>query len=319
MKKLALTILLVVICFTTYSQAKKPTLMVLPSDAWCIDNGYVIEYDNQGIKEVVPDFKSAFQRDTDLLLVISKINGLMAERGFPLKNAETVLKNINSTTAIDNMRSSKEGGSQIAESLVDQLLNQAKADIVIQLTWTVNKVGPKKTLTFNMQGLDSYTNKQIATAAGTGAQTFSSEVVVLLEEAVISYMDKFTNSLQVHFDDLFANGREASVRIKRWDDWEFDLESYFGKDDEELGIIIEDWLADNTVKGRFSTTDATENMMVFEQVRIPLYYDRNGRQRAMDTRRFASNLSRFLRDKFGIENKLTTRGLGEATLILGSK
>ena len=61
-------------------------------------------------------------------------------------------------------------------------------------------------------------------------------------------------------------------------------------------------------------------MIILEQVRIPLYYERNGRQRAMDTRRFASELSRYLREApFNIENKLTTRGLGEATIFLGSK
>lgn len=319
MKKLILGTLLIVACFTAHSQAKKPTLMVLPSDAWCIKNGYTSEFDNQGTKVVVPDYKKAFQNDTDLLLAISKINGLMAERGFPLKNAETVLKNISKTSALDNMRTSKDGVSEISESPVDQLLNQAKADIVIQLTWTINTLGPKKTLTFNMQGLDSYTNKQVATAAGTGAPSFSAEITVLIEEAVISHMDNFTNSLQAHFDDLFANGREVTIRIKRWDDWEYDLESEFGKDDEELGILIEDWIADNAQKGRFSTTDATENMMVFEQVRIPLFYDRKGRQRAMDTRRFARNLSSHLKKKYKVVAKVTTTGLGEATLILGGK
>ena len=87
-----------------------------------------------------------------------------------------------------------------------------------------------------------------------------------------------------------------------------------------MGFIIEDWMADNSVKGRFTTKDATENMLIFEQVRIPLYFERNGRQRAMDTRRFASELSRFLRQEpYNIVNKITTRGLGEATIFLGSK
>lgn len=319
MKKYFVFLVLLTITTTILSQAKKPTLMVLPSDNWCIKNGYTLEFENQGTKEVLPDYKRAFQENTELLLAISKINGLMAEKGFPLKNAESVLKSINSTSAIDNLRSSKSTGEAIAESPIDQILNQAKADIILQLTWTINSVGPKKSLTFNLQGLDAYSNKQVATAAGTGSPTFSSEIIVLLEEAVISYMDPFTSSLQTHFDDLFENGREVSIRIKRWDDWEHDLESYFGTDDEELGILIEDWFAENTVSGRFSTTDATENMLVLEQVRIPLFYDRNGRQVAMDTRRFARNLSRFLKKEFNIENKLTTRGLGEATLILGSK
>jgi hypothetical protein len=306
--------------YISFGQAKKPTIMVVPSDNWCITNGYSIEFDNQGTQEIIPDYKKAFQNDSDLLLVISKINGLMADRGFPLKNMESEIKSISQVSAINAMRSSKSSGSSVAESPVDQLLNQSKADIIIQMTWSINKVGPNKSITFNLQGIDAYSNKQIATAAGTGANSFAVELPVLLEEAVISYIGPFTDRLQTHFDDLFENGREVSITIKRWDDWDNDLESYYGTDNEELGILIEDWMASNTVKGRFNTKDATENIMVFDQVRIPLYYERKGRQSAMDTRRFASLLSKFLRNSpYNIENKITTRGLGEATIYLGSK
>ena len=79
---------------TVLGQARKPTLMVVPSDVWCNQNGYVTTYDNQGSEVVVPDYKKAFQNNPDLLLVIGKINTLMADRGFPLKNLETVLRSI---------------------------------------------------------------------------------------------------------------------------------------------------------------------------------------------------------------------------------
>jgi len=302
-----------------FAQAKKPTLMVVPSDQWCISNGYAMQFDNQGTIETIPDYKAAFQNDSDLLLVVSKINGLMGERGFPLKNMESVIKSLNSYDAEDGLRSSK-SGDDVEESAVDKFKSVAKADIIMQLTWTVNKTGPKKSITYNLQGIDAYSDKQIATAAGTGAPSFTAELPVLLEEAVISQMDNFSNSLQTHFDDLFENGREIKLRIKRWEDWDEDLESTFGPEEEELNFLIEDWVADNTVKGRFTTQDATENMMIFEQVRIPLYYSRNGKERAMDTRRFAKQLSDMLKDSpYNIVNKLTTRGLGEATIFLGSK
>ncbi len=319
-RQIVLITLLTLITSAVFAQAKKPTLMVVPSDAWCIQNGYVLEFDDQGIPTRIPDYKRAFQENTDLLLVISKINGLMAERDFPLKNMESVVRSLSSYAAEDAMRSSKSSGAEVAESPVDQLKSIAKADIIMQLTWNVNQTGPKKSVTFNLQGLDSYSNKQVATAAGTGAPSFSTELPVLLEEAVLSHIDNFSSSLQDHFDDLFENGREVTIRIKRWDDWEHDLESEYGPNEDELGLLIEDWLADNTVQGRFSTIDATENMMIFEQVRIPLYTERNGRQRAVDTRSFIRGLSNYLEDApFNIENKVTTRGLGEATLFLGSK
>lgn len=302
------------------SQAKKPTIMIVPSDVWCNTNGYMQEFNNQGTVLKIPDYKKAFQENANLGLVISQINGMMAERGFPLKNMETVLKSLAQESAEDALLTSKNSGMNVSESPIDKLKKVAKADIIMQLTWTTNQLGPKKQITFNLQGLDSYSNKQIATAAGTGAPSFSSADPVLLEEAVLSHLDKFNNDLMTYFEDLFTNGREVVIKVQKWDDWEHDLESYFGPDEEELGILIEDWMADNTKEGRFNTTDATENMMLFEQVRIPMFYERNGRERAMDTRTFANNLSRYLRKApFNITSKVVTSGLGKATIILGGK
>ena len=288
--------------------------MVVPSDVWCNTNGYMTEYDNQGTKVKIPNYKKAFQENSELLTVISKINGLMADRGFPLKNMESAIKTLDAESAENSMTTSKTGAS-VAESPVDKLKKVAKADIIMQVTWTVNATGPKKSITFNLQGLDSYTDKQIATAVGTGAPSFSSEVPVLLEEAVLAHLDNFNNSLQKHFEDMFENGREIIVRMKKFDSWDGDFEKEFGG--KEFGSIVEDWMTKNTVNNRFRTSDATENMMLFEQVRIPLY-DANGK--AIDAREFVKGLQKFLKEPpYSITSKLTMKGLGQAVLIIGEK
>lgn len=314
LEKIILTIIAVITVSLSYSQAKKPTLMVVPSDVWCFKNGYMMEFDNQGTIVKIPDYKKAFQENSDLMLVISKINGLMAERGFPLKNMESAVKSLESESAENAMLTSKKG-SGIIESPIDKLKKVAKADIIIQLTWTLNTVGPKQSITFNLQGIDAYTDKQIASATGTGAASFTVELPVLLEEAVLTHIDNFNVSLQKHFDDMFENGREIIVRIKKFDSWSGDLEQeYEGK---ELSSILENWMTENTVKNRFSTSDATENMMLFEQVRIPLY-DPNGK--AIDARGFLKGLQDFLKNApYSIPNKLMMKGLGQAVIVLGEK
>lgn len=112
---------------------------------------------------------------------------------------------------------------------------------------------------------------------------------------------------------MFTNGREVTLRIKKWDSSDIDLESEFGGN--ELSDIIEDWVAENTVNGSFNTTDATENMMYFEQVRIPLF---NQQGRALDTRQWARGLVNKLKG-MGIVSKLMVKGLGQATIIIGEK
>lgn len=314
MKQIIFAVLLVLCTASAFSQAKKPTIMIVPSDVWCNTNGYMMEFDNQGKVVKVPDYKKALQENADLLLVISKINELMADRGFPLKNLESSLKSLESEAAEDAMLTSK-GGGEVNESPIDKLKKVAKADIWMQMTWTVNTTGPKKSITFNLQGLDAYTDKQIAGASGTGQPSFTAELPVLLEEAVLSHLDNFNVQLQNHFDDMFTNGREIILRIKTWNTWEYDLESEdFG--DDELSSLIEKWVTDNTVQGRFNTTDATENMMLFEQVRIPLF-DEAGK--AIDARKWTNGLRKYLKETYQIESKLMMKGLGQAQLVLGEK
>lgn len=292
--------------------------MVVPSDNWCIKNGYTQMFDEMGTAKTLPDYKMALQNETDLLMTISKINTMMADRGFPLVNLESALKNMEQEGAEIAMLGSKSGGS-IAENPIDVLQRTANADIIIQLTYVINQKGPQRSITFMLQGLDAYTNKQIAGAQGTGSPSLATETPVLLEEAVLSYIDDFNSRLQDHFNDLFENGREIVFQARVFDTSPIDLEEEFTFKGEtlELGEIIEDWVADNTVKNRFSTSTYTQNVIRFDQVRIPLYDERG---RANDTRRWIRDLRTMLgAAPFNQVCKIYTRGLGEVWLIVGEK
>lgn len=300
--------------FALYSQAKKPTIMVVPSDVWCNTNGYMMEFDNQGTKVKIPDYKRAFQENADLLLVIAKLGELMAERGFPLESMEGALKTLASESAEDALLVSKTGAG-ISENPIDKLKKTAKADIWMQVTWTINEVGFKKSVTFNLQGLDAYTDKQIAGASGTGNSLSAALLPIMLETSVLSYMDNFNTQLMTHFDDMFKNGREITIRIKKFDSWDGDLEKeYEGK---ELNSYVEEWLTKNCVQGRFNTTESTENIMLFKQVRIPMY---NEAGVAIDAKGFCKGLQSYLKKiPFEITNKLMMKGLGQASIVLGEK
>lgn len=300
---------------TAFGQAKKPTLMVVPSDAWCKEHKYEQTFDNQGTLEKIPDYKTAVATDKQLNAVISKINILMADKGFPLKDLQQNLKSIANLSAEDRLITSKTSGAAITESPLDRLRRTAKADIILEIDWSVNTVGPKKSITYNLRALDAYSNKQVAGAEGTGQPSFSAELPVLLEEAVQDHMDAFAERLQSHFDDLLTNGREVVLDMRVFDTSAVDFEKEY--DGYELNEIIDNWLADNCVNHRFSKSDATETMILYEQVRIPLY-KANGM--AQDTYGFARDLARFLgAAPYNIKVKTVNRGLGRCLLVFGEK
>jgi hypothetical protein len=312
-KLLCLVPTLFLTVFMAFGQAKKPTIMIVPADIWMNERGYTKTYDNQGKTVTEMDYDRAFLENSEIKIVINKMQEMMNGRDFPTKDLEQALKTIKSEDAENAMLTSKNGG-EVAETPIDKLRKVAKADIWMEIYWKVNTQGPRKSISFTLKGIDAYTDKPVGNAGSTGPQSVQSDVAILLEEAVLAYLDNFNAQLQSHFDDMFTNGREVVIRIKKFDSFDGDLESEY--DGQELGSIIETWISDNTQNHRFNTTDATENMMLFEQVRIPLY-DANGK--AIDARGWTKGLQSELKTKYGITSKLMTKGLGQAVLVIGDK
>lgn len=312
-----LTLFLVVLSFANhiFGQAKKPTLMVLPSDNWCEQRFFMTEFDNQGTKQKVPNYKQVFQEDIEIGQVISKIGSLLIDRGFPVKDAEQELKTIEARSAEDNMTSSTTSGSSISESPLDKLKNKAKADIIIQIWWKVNKTDQGKSVSFILEAFDTYTSKRIASSTGNGAANNTDIIPVLLQNAILANIDPFVGQLQTHFNDMFNNGREVILTVKKWNNWDKDLETEI--DGKEVIDYINEWLQKNTVNGKFNLSTATENIIRCEQVRIPLFDANNN---AVDARQFAKGLQKYLKgEPFKFEAKVMTRGLGEAIVVIGEK
>lgn len=288
--------------------------MVVPADNWCVQNNFMDKFDDQGTEVLVPNYKRVLQNSSDCYNVITKINTLMSDRNFPLKDLSAVIKSMDSNSAMNAVTTSKSGAG-LAESPLDLIKRNANADILIELNWQVNTVGPKRSITYSLAAKDAYTDKQIAGTQGTGTPSFAAEMPVLLEEAVVGNMDNFCAQLQAHFDDMMENGREVALEIKVIDNGSgIDLSSEYGGD--ELTDIIDDWVSDNTVNHRYNLSSGSENYLKFEQVRIPLY-QANGRPN--DTRRWARELSKVLTSKYQVPNRVDIRGLGKAVIMIGEK
>ena len=128
-------------------------------------------------------------------------------------------------------------------------------------------------------------------------------------------MDNFLYQLQSHFDDCIENGREVVIEVGVFDNGSGDdLETEY--DGYELREIIENWMAEHTVNGQFVTVESTENIMLFEGVRIPLLKE-NGQP--LDASGFVNELRRYLKNTYTIESKNNSPSLGYAQMVVGEK
>lgn len=290
--------------------------MVEPSEAWCKNNGYVITLDNQGTSEKLADVIKAVTSDAQLESAIATINNMMGKRGFDLVNLADEARSIQKKAAEEAVLLSKSGAS-LKENSLDQLRRTAKSDIILRLSWFIESVGPKRSINYNLQAIDAYSNKSIAGAGGTGTPSLGDNISLsrLLEEAAMQNIDEFASRLLQHFESLQEKGREISIDINVFDnDNDIDLEKVYG--DKELIEHISDWFSSQCVNRSFTKkAGSTENKVTFNQVRIPLF-DKDGN--AIDAENFGRSLRRYLRAApFNLEVKIIPNGLGNCMLIIG--
>jgi hypothetical protein len=300
--------------FTSQAQQKKPTLMILPSDNWCNQRYFMSSFNDQGTMKKIPNYKQAFQEDTELGQVIAKLGAFMLNEGYTLKDAEQEIKKLEQVSAEDNVTASNNSGSDLSETPLDKLKKRAKSDIIIQLWWEVNTATGGNVIRYTLDAFDAYTGKRIASSTGN-SKASDKFIPDLLLKAVKENFSLFNSQIDTYFNDMKKNGREVILKIKTWKNWDKNLEEEY--DGKELNEYITGWMKKNTLRGNFNTTDNSETYILFEQTRIPLV---NESGEAMDARDFTRGLQKYLKAApFNITSKLMTRGLGEAILVLGEK
>ena len=61
MKRFSIILFGLGLSLMAFSQAKKPTLMVVPSDLYCNQHGYMLSFNNQGTTEMVLIIKKRYR------------------------------------------------------------------------------------------------------------------------------------------------------------------------------------------------------------------------------------------------------------------
>lgn len=309
MKKLFILAVMAVMSFSAFGQAaKKPTLMVVPSDNWFTMNGLMKVIEGVGEKNYVPMFEEAFLTRNDLKDAITSISDMFKNQGFPLKDMESNLKAIKARAAEDLA-----SNDEAEESLLDQVKKRAKSDIILELTYEVKTMGGiQKKVSATLRAVDAYTSKQVAKLQNESEYSAAFDLKNALLEAVEGGFDEMVQGMTSYFDDMAQNGREVYLRVRG----ESGADINFQEEEVEgmvLQEFIEDWMANNCVNGSFSTLDATDTMLEYEQVRIPLF---NEKGRAVDTQSWARGLRDALKAAGYSSTKLQMRGLGEATVFI---
>jgi len=298
-----------------FAQGKKPTLMVLPSENWCQQRYFYNEIDLNGKRQSFPDYERAFFEDTEIGQVITTLSSQFVDLGYNLKDAQQILAGNRKRSVEESMTFDLDTGSDLMESPIDILYRSARADVIIAVWWEIQRTDNGIALSLQLDAIDSFTHKRIASMMTNTKPKQGQTIPMLLEKAVRKSAKDFSNQILEYFAGLEEEGREIVLTVRVWENSNWNLESRV--DGTELIDVINDWLYDHTVQGRFSLTFASETTASFEQVMMPTY---DARGRELDARQFILGLRNHLETAIPqMEVKIVTRGLAESFIIIGQK
>lgn len=300
--------------FALAQAINKPSIMVFPDDVWMNSNGYLTAVDNQGVKMMIPDYTQALL-NVELGQVITNIEKLMLDRGYPTQNLSQTLKSLQDANFLKSVETSEEGNN-VNQSNRDLLLNTARPDLILYVSWNVNTLGPKKSVTFSLKAIDAGSNKPAGAASGTGNELIGASLAVMLETAVLSHMDNFNSQLMTHFDEMVTKGREITVEIQIFENSPKKLNSEINEDGDELSDDIKNWMKINTINGAFTLGPKTSTLMKFDNVRIALR-DEDGMAYSADD--FGIKLRKYMTKTHQIQCSAYPVGTGKIVLVIGGK
>lgn len=317
MKKILIMMLLAATGMTSTAQetAVMPTIIVFPDDVWMTDHSYMETIDINGEEKSIPQYAKAFTENREIGTAIQAVQKVFEERNFEHEDLQNLLKSMAAEHAEEIANAAD--GDETEKGAMDELSQQARPDIRIDLDYATEPFGRMSNISFRLKAVDAYTSEQVASTEGT-IQATTDPVDLALRKFIAQNCDEFCDQIVNYYLDLRENGRKINVyfRVAAGVNIDF-LRDELGEDGDTYGDFLVDWVRKRALNKAAKKGRQTKNMVEVRSVRIP-FFDEDGNPLEADD--WAKGVRRAFREETGIKIvKGQGNTLGRVNFIVGAE
>lgn len=306
-------------CFTLFTakaqEAAMPTIIVFPADSWMNDHGFMNHVMNDGETEYMPRYNDAFVQAREIGTVIQAIQKVLEERKFEHEDLQNLIRDMKRERA-EELANAADGDAS-EKGAMDELMQQARPDIRVDVDYAVQSVGPRKNISYTLKAVDAYTSEQVSSVEGTIQMTMD-PIDLAMRKAVAGNCDDFCQQMIDYFLDLRDNGRKINVvfRAAKGAGINF-LKDEIGDDGDTYDEFLYSWVRKHAVRSACKKGRKTGNMVEFKSVRIPFF---NADNEPIEAEDWAKGVRKAFRAETGIKvSKGQGNTLGRVNFLVGAE
>ncbi len=248
--------------FTSFSQLKatnsggqvttvQPKIMVIP---------YIKENE---------DLRTVLEADVNKRIILTEIKSAFDARKFTTVDFLAKLK-----AAKDNQLFTSSNQSDFKS----QMIQFSGADIYVEAEMLMSNFNNnEKQLRIILTAYEASTGNSLSNIILEGRRTITDDIAMLAMRTVNPAQDNaaitietFLNTMQGKFNEVVLNGKSIVIQIGVAQGSKYNLSSDVGTNGYTLADEIELWMEGAAYKGNYHIQGATELLMLFDDVRIPL-------------------------------------------------
>lgn len=231
------------------------------------------------------DIRTVLEDNPYIRSAVSKVKESFDQRGWSTIDFVANLKAAESNMAFTMDRQS---------SFKSDLITGSGADIYVQVDTHVSTDDSGTSINLILTAFESHTGASFSNKTGNSGRFKTNDYEKLIDRAFDQIREEFLNTLMDKTDEIREIGRAIILHFNLDEEAEIDFDAEVDGG-EFLNEIIEDWVSLAAYQGRANLAGITENKMLFDEVRIPLFDQETGRP--YNPNRFANEVIRFLRSK----------------------